>query len=61
MIWDGMKFDFKHMKDYGRCGVVSDSGWIGFFTRAFAPFFDVDIKTFTLEEEAEARNWVEKG
>ena len=54
----GVMFDLRHMKDFSHCAVVTDSGWIGPFTRAMAPFFSVDIRVFGLDEEEAARDWL---
>ena len=44
----GVMFDIRHLSDFSHCAVVTDSGWIGPFTRAMAPFFSVDIRVFPL-------------
>lgn len=54
----GFKFDMEHMKDFSHCAVVTDEGWIGPFSRMLAPFFSIGIKTFKLEEEQQARDWL---
>lgn len=58
VMLEGIKFDFKHIKDFSHCAVVTDEGWIGPFTRLFTPFFDVEVKTFKLSEEVNARKWL---
>lgn len=54
----GIKFDVKHMKDFSHCAVVSESGWVGPFTRMAAPFFDIEIKNFSIDQEPAAREWL---
>lgn len=54
----GVMFDIRHLKDFSHCAVVTDSGWIGPFTRAMAPFFSIDIRVFGLDQEDEAREWL---
>jgi len=54
----GINFDYNHLKDFSHCAVVTDSGWIGPFTRMLSPFFDIKIKVFKASEESEAREWL---
>ncbi|MFW0777557.1 MAG: STAS/SEC14 domain-containing protein [Rickettsiales bacterium] len=58
LLGKGMVFDMKHMKNFSHCAVVAEEGWIGPFTRMLSPFFNVEIKTFLLEEADKARNWL---
>jgi hypothetical protein len=58
ILGKGMKFDMGHIKNFTHCAVVSDSNWIGPYTKMISPFFDIEIKTFKLKEESEARNWL---
>ncbi|MEO0413134.1 MAG: STAS/SEC14 domain-containing protein [Pseudomonadota bacterium] len=58
MIPKGIAFDFEHLKDFSHCAVVTDSGWIGPFTRAAAPFFSVQIRTFSLAQQDMAWQWL---
>ena len=55
----GIKFDIEHLKDFTHCAVVSNHGWIGPFARMMSPFFSIEIKTFNLDEEQQARDWLE--
>lgn len=54
----GFKFDMQHLKDFSHCALVTNSGWIGPFTRIIAPFFSTDIRIFKIDQEGDARNWL---
>ncbi len=56
----GTRFDWAHLKDFSHCAVVTDSGWIGPFTRLLSPLFRVQIRTFSLADEARARDWLRR-
>ncbi len=56
--WEGAKFDFKHMKDYSHCAVVSDLGWLGPFARFFGAILPCEVRTFKRDELDAARQWL---
>ena len=58
VIGKGIKFDFEHLKDFSHCAVVTDSGWIGPFTRMLSPLFTIQIKTFPMSDIELARAWI---
>lgn len=58
VLGKGIKFDIEHLKDFSHCAVVTDSGWIGPFTRMISPFFHVQIKTFSMDDLQEAEDWI---
>lgn len=58
-VWDGIKFDFKHMHQFTHVAVVSDIGWIGPMSRAFSRVSPVTLRTFALDEVDAARAWIE--
>ena len=55
----GIKFDMEHLKDFTHCAVVTDEGWIGPMTRMLSPFFSIQIRTFSMDQEGDARLWLE--
>lgn len=59
MVWDGIKFDMKHLKHISHCAVVSDIGWLSPFSKAAGAFISCKIRTFTLDELDEARAWLQ--
>lgn len=58
VLGKGTKFDFKHLKDFSRCAVVTDKGWIGPFARIAGAFVSCEIRVFKSPEIDEARDWL---
>ena len=56
-IFDGIKFDIKHMKDISHAAIVSDIPWISFMTNALAMVSPVMVRTFALDDVDAARDW----
>ena len=48
----------EHLKDFSHAAIVTDSGWIGPFTRLIAAFFSVQIRVFGVSEKEKARKWL---
>lgn len=59
-VFDGMKFDIKHISDVTHAAIVSDMPWVGFMTRAAAMMMPITVKMFTMNELDQARAWIEK-
>jgi hypothetical protein len=55
-----IKFGKSHLKDFNRCAVVTDQGWIGPITRLASSVFHIKIKTFPAKKEEEARAWLKE-
>lgn len=60
VIWEGIKFDFYHLKDVSHCAVVSDMGWVGPFARAAGVFISCEIRTFHRDKIEDAREWLKE-
>lgn len=58
LIWKGIIFDFKHLKDVSHCAVVSDMGWIGPVSKAAGAFLSCEIRVFPLEQHDTALQWL---
>lgn len=58
-FFDGMKFDVMHLQDVTHVAVVSDIPWIGFISRAASMVMPVIVRTFAMDQLAEARKWAE--
>lgn len=56
-IWEGLKFDVKHLSQVTHAAVVSDIGWIGTMTRAAGRIMPVTVRMFSMDEVDEARAW----
>ena len=58
VIWDGIKFDMQHLRFISHCAVVSDIGWISPISRAAGAFMSTKLRTFSLGQLDEARQWI---
>ena len=46
------------LKKVRRYAIVGANSWIKGIVKTVNPFFDMEIRTFTLDEEIEARAWI---
>lgn len=58
VIWPGIKFDFRNIRHISHVAVVSDIGWIGPASKAAGALISTKLRTFGLDELAEARDWI---
>ncbi|MCC6599019.1 MAG: STAS/SEC14 domain-containing protein [Alphaproteobacteria bacterium] len=58
ILWEGMKFDIKHMKNFSHCAVISDMGWVGPFAKMAGAFISCEVRTFAQDEIEQARQWL---
>ncbi len=58
VLWEGILFDIEHMKDFSHCAVLTDSGWIGPFSKAAGAFLPCKVRVFSLDQIDEARAWL---
>ena len=58
VLWEGTKFDMKHLKDYSHCAVVSDKGWVGPIAKAAGAMISCKVRVFPLDQIDEARRWL---
>lgn len=59
--WKDTVWGLTHLRDFGRCAVVSDSGWVGPFARAIGALIPAEVRVFPLHEAAAAREWLKTG
>ncbi|MHC4196876.1 MAG: SpoIIAA family protein [Planctomycetota bacterium] len=59
-LWDELKFDVSHWKNFSHCGVVTDKKWIRDFTKLAAPITGMEIKVYELEQIEKARRWLQE-
>lgn len=57
-LWDGIKFDIKHLKHISHCAVVSDISWMSPFAKAAGAFMSTKLRTFNLSQVEDARVWL---
>lgn len=55
--WQDVKWSFGHLDRFGRCAMVTDSGWIGPIARVMGAMLPIELKTFGLGELDAARAW----
>ena len=58
VLWSGLKFDMKHLKDYSHCAVVSDKGWVGPVAKAAGAMISCKVRVFPLDQIEQARQWL---
>ena len=57
-LWEDIKFDFKHFRDFQRLALVGDSKWEAGMATFCKPFTTATIKYFDLADVDQARAWV---
>lgn len=58
MLWDGIKFDMKYLKNFSHCAVLTDMGWVGPFSKAAGAFISCKVRTFPLDKKDDAIEWL---
>ncbi len=57
-LWQDIKFDVRHGKQYGRTAIVGDSKWQEWGTKIANLFFSAEMHFFTEEQAEQAWAWV---
>jgi len=60
-LWEDIKLDFKHFRDFERIAMVGDKAWeegMAFFCK---PFTTAEVRYFGHHEEDRAREWLSEG
>ncbi len=57
-LWDDVRFDFKHFRDFERIAIVGETVWEKGMTLFCKPFTTAEIRFFGAGSEAEARAWL---
>lgn len=58
--WRDLKFDVKHLDDFEKIAIVGQKSWMDFAAKVMEPFVSADVKHFTLEDQAEAHEWIKQ-
>lgn len=58
VIWPGLVFDYKHLRDITHVAVVCDKGWLGPVSRAVGAVLPLTLRTFTSHDRDAAREWI---
>ena len=56
--WRDVKFDLQHAGDFEKVAVVGQSEWMDWATQFMKPFTSGEVRYFSLEEQAEAKEWI---
>jgi len=57
-FWSDFKFSLRHLKDFSRCAIVSDTKWFSPLSALAEPFIDCEVAYFQPESLEAARNWL---
>ena len=57
-LWDELKFDAKHRKQFGRIAVVGDNRWEKWGAELSDVFFDAEMRFFEHAKRANAEQWL---
>lgn len=57
-LWEDLKFDRKHMNQFGKTAVVGHKVWEEWLTKVSGLFFSPEVKFFYTEREEEAWSWI---
>jgi SpoIIAA-like len=57
-FWRDLRFSLHHLRDFGRCAVVSDAKLVDLWSELIAPFTGCEVRYFKPEQIAAARSWL---
>lgn len=57
-LWADLKFGPSHLKYFTHVAVVADKKWIEWVTKMSRPFLSAQLRTFTMAQLPEAREWI---
>ncbi len=57
-LWEDVKFDAKHFRDFEKLAVVGETKWEKGMAAFCKPFTTASIRYFPVEETAAARQWI---
>tara|TARA_R110002167_G_scaffold267264_1_gene473910 strand:- start:2334 stop:2693 length:360 start_codon:yes stop_codon:yes gene_type:complete len=58
-LWEDLKMDTAHARDYEKIAMVGDKKWQGWITPFMKPFTNANIKYFDVSQKEEAKEWIE--
>jgi hypothetical protein len=53
-----LKFSLRHLKDFSRCAIVTDTKWFSPLSALAEPFIDCELAYFPPEDLQAARDWL---
>jgi hypothetical protein len=57
-FWHDLKFSLRHLRDFSRCAIVSDTKWFSLWSTVVEPFIDCEVSYFPPGELEAARDWL---
>lgn len=60
-VWDDLKFDVAHRRDFERLAIVSDHLLVRTAVRVFGPLFSGEVRLFALQRLHQAEQWLLDG
>ena len=57
-LWDELKFDIAHHRQFARLAIVGGSAWLAWLTRLAKPFLKAETRVFRPDEIDRARDWL---
>ena len=60
-LWNDLKFDLKHRRQFGRIAVLGDKAWQKRMTEVSNPVFPAEMRFFQLSQRYEAEQWLRGG
>ncbi len=57
-FWHDLKFSLRHLKDFSRCAIVTDTKWFSPLSALAEPFIDCEVAYFPPNELEAARDWL---
>lgn len=60
-LWNDLKFDFKHRRQFGRIAVLGDKSWQKRLTEVSIPLFRGEMRFFEVSRRDEAEQWLRGG
>ena len=58
VLWEDLKFAFRHLKHVGPVAVVSDKRYIAVWTKLARPLWSGEVRFFEENQLEEARAWI---
>ena len=57
-FWHDLKFSLRHLRDFSRCAIVTNTKWFSPLSALAEPFLDCEVAYFPPAELETARNWL---
>ena len=57
-LWQDIKFDFKHYKDFTHVAIIGEPEWMAALTKLVAPLVPAEVRVFERGEQDAAMLWL---